>query len=200
MFTVITPTLLRKSLVKACESIDNQNSSVQHIVMVDKDESLLTDSDKQILESIRNKHREIRFTGKITGINDYGNNARNMAYQYVKGDYIFYLDDDDYYINRPFQSISLFILNNDNPDIVIFPIRRYGDRFFNIPAGRTRTCSNQFCHKPYFANTFWQWLAAVDYEADGIFLEEMINRKGSITKYFDSPLEYAEVKFSNLGK
>lgn len=199
-FSIITATIVRPTLIQTCESIDSQHfTGVQHIVMVDRHPDLLTEEQKNILDFISNDHREIHYTNKKDGLNDYGNMAKTLGFDYVTGDYMMYMDDDDQYINNPFFKLKVYIMKNGYPNIVVFPCMRYGERFFNIPAGYCRTTVHQYCFKPRFNDKEWRYGVSMTYEQDGLMLNEMLKSAGDNVKYFDCKEELAVTSVMGRG-
>src|SRR5690606_31787626 len=85
---IVTATIGRSSLANACKSVERQDyDNWEHIVVVDGE------FDSKLVERYRHPSRIILFTGGRS--NDYGNTPRNFAYNYISGDYVMYLDDDN---------------------------------------------------------------------------------------------------------
>jgi glycosyltransferase involved in cell wall biosynthesis len=161
-FTVITPTILRPTLVDTCKSIDAQAySRWQHIVVVDIPPSEILPDQQKLLEAVRHPNRLIRCCE--TSHKNFGNTCRNLAFNDVSGDYLLYLDDDDVYLGEVFQ-----ILNGRISDEVwgVFPIERFGATFLNIPPRMCHTSGIQFFCKPLYP-----WPDHDGYCADGDLIE-----------------------------
>jgi glycosyltransferase involved in cell wall biosynthesis len=60
---------------------------------------------------------------------NYGNTCRHNAWRTATGDYVYYLDDDNF-LAHPRALESLTVVTED---FAIFPILRYGSRFYNDP-------------------------------------------------------------------
>ena len=145
-FSVITPTILRPSLIETCESIDRQSyHRWQHIVMVDIPIADIPDEKLTLIDRIKHPNRLIRYCE--VAHKNVGNTCKSRAFKYVCGDYLLYLDDDDSYLGEVFE-----ILNGQIKDEVwgVFPIERFGEIFFNFPPRMCHTCSNQFFYKPLY--------------------------------------------------
>lgn len=137
-FTIITPTIGRRSLVRTCESLDAQTcQNWQHVVMVD--------GVCELPEGLAHPNRE--FHHFLERHNDGGSFARNQAHQYISGDYVLYLDDDDYYKPNALETLD----KNIKGEIFgIFPIHYCGrPHFLQIPPGENRTSICQYYHKPF---------------------------------------------------
>ena len=140
-YSIITPTLARDSLLKTCESIDNQtNPDWQHVIMCDV--ALIINPDaRKVIESVKkDPRRRIVRCGKQH--KDFGNTCRNNAYQYCSGEYILLLDDDNYYADNQ----VLETLNQVMKPWATFPMVRMGSHYSAEP-GLNRTDSAMIIHK-----------------------------------------------------
>lgn len=213
-FTIITPTLLRDSLIQTCESVDDSNyPNYQHIIIVDvvgieeMNKDLGNDEYTKylnqvfrIFKKITNKNRKIIFFHKTVKANDFGNSCRAVAYDEIDKDtdYIMYLDDDDFYINNAFNVIN-DNLSDNNPDMYYFPCLRFGEVFFNEPPGLCMTTSNQWGHKPIINNIEMRWEKdSLEYTEDGFFLEFVKKNSSDILKINSECL--VQVPKSNNGE
>lgn len=134
MFSVITPTLMRDSLIRCCRSIEEQTlASWQHVVAVDSDQY-----DDSLIAKIQHPQRTIFLCGQRFG--HYGNHARWMAWEHATSNLCIYLDDDNF-LNGPdaLANIATCLESANNPDWAIFPILRHGWWFFNDPPGMCMT-------------------------------------------------------------
>ena len=90
MFSIITPTLQRESLIRCCQSVDLQTfKDYEHIVWIDSDEI-----NCELFKSIQDDKRFIYSSKRKHG--HYGNHARNCAWKAAKGNYVIWLDDDNW--------------------------------------------------------------------------------------------------------
>ena len=88
-YTIITPTICRPTLARACQSVENQTcSDWEHIVMVDG------------VEGEDPEHPQRKIIHCERNHNDVGNTCRRDAWAYASGDYLYYLDDDNYLSHR----------------------------------------------------------------------------------------------------
>jgi len=135
--TIITPTVMRTSLWKLCNTIEEgSHKDWEHIVVVDDyhmDIPYGLEDDRRIWLCSQHRYRA------------HGNPCRAMAYWYVTGDIITYADDDNYYIND-----ALAVLNAgvEEASWGVFPMLREGNRFLNPCVGDCCTDNNQIFHKP----------------------------------------------------
>jgi len=143
-FDVITPTALRATLQRTCRSLDHQPfTGWRHLVMVDKPPAELSAADRALLEAIEHPRRQIRYCDRAHC--DFGNSCRWSAWEYSSATYILYLDDDDYYLGNALGLLHDAISRCEVPPVWgVFPVRRFGTRFFNLPPAKNDTCSNQF--------------------------------------------------------
>ena len=89
-FSIITPTLQRPSLLATCDSVDAQSyPHWQHIVMVDCETF-----DQPLLDKIITPQRMILQCE--TPHRNGGNSCRKNALSFATGDYIIFLDDDNF--------------------------------------------------------------------------------------------------------
>lgn len=157
-FTVITPTILRPTLVDTCRSIDQQSyARWQHIVVVDIPRNEVLDHQQVLIESLRHPNRSIAYCETRHG--NFGNKCRNEAFRHVSGDYLLYLDDDDVYLGEAFEQLNAAI---SDEFWGVFPIERFGQLFLNLPPQMCQTSGIQFFCKPVYP-----WPDVDDYCADG---------------------------------
>jgi glycosyltransferase involved in cell wall biosynthesis len=180
-FTIITPTVLRETLLRTCKSVDDQSyGEWQHVVMVDRPMELLTDGQQDLLKRLAHARREVRFCPQPH--KDFGNTCRKNAVDYAHGDYILYMDDDDYYLPGALEEIRKGIAGiSPAPVWGVFPILRYGQIFFRIPPGPSATCNNQFFHQPRAGGRELRYPSA-GYCADGEGSSE-----GVLRSYYHHP-------------
>jgi glycosyltransferase involved in cell wall biosynthesis len=143
-YSIITPTLVRPTLKRLCDSIDAQtNQSWEHIIMVDV--PLVFDKNKSnIVESMSNDPRR-KFFRCGQPHKNYGNTCRWNAFDKASGDYIIYLDDDDYLADdKVFET-----LEQVTKLWAIFPIMRCGNLWFCDPPGMCKTGSGMFIYRRF---------------------------------------------------
>jgi glycosyltransferase involved in cell wall biosynthesis len=191
--SIITPSINRSTLRRTVESIQCQTyDDWQYIIMLDgiKGEVALPYS------------RNMTIINTPKTYNNYGNSLRHLAWEYVEGDYIMYIDDDDYYSNpNAFADIAkeLELLS---PLVAFFPGTKGGKRFFSKDPGLSRTMSNQFIHKKYDHSgkaIIWPDTAIdnQDYGLDGEFIQSLIDAYDWVNLEIPPAVE---VPHSNYGK
>lgn len=163
-FTIITPTVQRQSLLKTCESINQQTfNSWSHVVMVD-----CAERDEELLLQIQHPQRLIFQCSKPH--RNGGNTCRHNAWQFATGTYIHMLDDDNYLSSpRVLEDIGK-LLEVHEPEWGLFPIFRHGSVFYFDPP------------KPCFFDTgnavvrrgIARWPDVNDYASDAVWLEKLL--------------------------
>lgn len=139
--SIITPTLCRPTLARLCESIESQtNDSWEHIVKIDVPIVFDTKA-RKLLDSLKHPQRKFYRCGKKH--QDYGNTCRWNAFEEATGDYIIYLDDDDY-LARPDVFADLATVT---APWAIFPIMRCGEHWFKDSPGLYKTGSGMFIYR-----------------------------------------------------
>lgn len=141
---MIMPTLVRPTLIRAVNSILSQtNQSWELLLCIDV--PLVFDKEKtERLNNLPDDPRiKIHRCGKNHG--DFGNHCRRQALDRAKGDYIIYLDDDDYLADdRVFET-----LEQVTKMWAIFPIMRCGSRWFCDPPGLNKTGNAMYLYRRF---------------------------------------------------
>ncbi len=163
-FSIITPTIQRESLVRCCESVLHQTfSDWEMLVQVDAeriDESLFA---------------RIPPTRKIwvmeCGVhhNNFGNTCRHMAWERITGDWVIYLDCDNFLVDDRILEDITQLLADVKEQWALFPIRRHGSYFFNDPPGNCQTDTANMVIRREVA----QWPDGPEYTMDGLFCEQL---------------------------
>jgi glycosyltransferase involved in cell wall biosynthesis len=167
-YTIVTPTICRRSLPRLCESIDGQTQSDwEHLVVIDMPRDNMTADQREIIKSIPRKANR-SYSHCERKHKNYGHTCRHQIWEHAKGDYIFYVDDDDYLADKD----VLRTLDSVTEPWAVFPILRRGQTFFNLPPGYCRTGTGMFIHK----RATGRWPDVDLYEADGAFVEELKQR------------------------
>ena len=139
-YSIITPTILRPGLLTACASLDEQTcTDWEHIITCDRTSS--TPEAKELLSKVVHPQRTIFDCSREH--RDYGSTCKHEIWPRAKGDYIYYLDDDNYFSHKG----VLEELKQVTGVWALFPILHYGKRFCNIPPGVDRTDTGNFLVK-----------------------------------------------------
>lgn len=168
-FTIITPTLLRSSLTRACLSVSNQSySNWEHIVVIDKPG---TDIEQFLSLNPDLVHPNRKWFVCPLRHNNVGNSCRSSMFENISWDtnYVLYLDDDNYYMKD-----ALSILNESVqalPNWGVFPITRFNEIFLNDPPGKNLTDVGQIFHKPQVGGQQIRYMNRNEYNTDGLMVE-----------------------------
>lgn len=161
-FSIITPTLNRPSLKRCCESIDNQtyNGQWQHLIGFDGVPDI----------PLNNTYHERRRLLTFRRTRAWGNYQRHAAFKYATGDYLLYLDCDNF-LTHPdaLKDIAERIELAKNPAWALFPILRHGSVFLHDPPGMCMTDTLNMIIKREYA----QWPNTEAREADGMLAEQL---------------------------
>ena len=146
-YSIITPTLGRDSLRKTCASLEAQTcTDWEHIVIFDGPGEAPSHPQRTVLHC---DHRHY----------NYGNTCRHDAWTRATGDYVYYLDDDNYLAHHG----VLEALRAVTADWAIFPILRFGERFFNDPPRVNYTDTGNILVR----REIGQWINRPDGSQDG---------------------------------
>ena len=122
LFSIIIPVYnVEKYLGECIESILNQIFTDYEIILVDDG---ATDSSGRICDFYAEKHSQITVIHKPNGGSS---DARNVGTAAAKGDYIIYVDSDDYVISSAFLENLHNHLNDKKTDIVLYKFREFAD-------------------------------------------------------------------------
>ena len=185
MFTIITPTIGRSTLLKTCESVNNQTcSDWEHLVIYDGPEQ-----EVEVFKLIKHPQRKIMFSGRNFG--DYGHSIRFFAWELAKYNYLMYIDDDDYYHEECLKVLQ----SNMDPNInfVFFPCRRLGCKFLNLPPRLGSTVSCQYAHKKQDQNGCPIRFSPGGYRHDGYWIQEMVENYPYQVIDPECPMVYVDV-------
>ena len=158
--SIITPTLQRDSLRRCCESVDRQSySDWEHIVQVD---SSILDCD--LVFPLAHPSRHFKLCG--TCHQDFGNTCRSMGWERSTGDYVLYLDDDNFLAHSEALS-DIAIALESCPEWAVFPILRHGNNFFTDDPRSCHTDTANMVVRRDLAC----WPSGPEYTMDGIFCD-----------------------------
>jgi glycosyltransferase involved in cell wall biosynthesis len=161
-FSIITPTLLRPSLTRTCESVQSQTyRDFEHIVSFDGSHHA---SDSPL-------PKDIIFVTTGSRVSDFGNTPRHLGWTYAAGDWCLYLDDDNYLADDLVLEDLATAMRDTPADVgfVLVPVLRFEHIFLADPPGVCRTDSANLVIRREFA----EWPSRPEYTADGIFAEEL---------------------------
>ena len=167
-YTIVTPTICRPSLLRLCRSIDEQTQSDwEHLVVIDMPRNRLAKNQREVIASIPTKaSRSYSYCDRKH--NNYGHTCRHHGWEHATGEYVLYIDDDDYLADRD----VLNTLDTVTDPWAVFPVLRHGNVFLNLPPGLGNTGTGMFIHK----REIGRWPDMDCYGADGAFIEELKQR------------------------
>lgn len=123
-FTIIIPVFnTEKYLEKCIDSVIRQKFDDYEIIIVN-DKS--NDNSKIICEKYKSMYTNINFIDKRE--NEGLSEARNSALRIAKGEYIIFLDSDDWLIEGSLLDVNNIILNKYRPDIIINRVSFYYEK------------------------------------------------------------------------
>lgn len=161
LITIITPTVQRLSLAVCCESVNQQTfKEWEHIVMVDK----LT-IDEHIFGAIDHPQRFVYACDRE--YRNGGNTPRHLGWQHATGDWVYYLDDDNFLATPDALKRIANALEGVEEKWAIFPIHRHGSRFyFDPPQSCYFDTGNAIARREVA-----QWPDIDGYASDAVWLE-----------------------------
>lgn len=165
-FSIICPTIQRESLVRCCRSVVNQSfSSCEMIVQVDAERI-----DEKLFDRIH-PTRKIWVEECGEHHNNFGNTCRHLAWKRATGNWVLYLDCDNYLADEHVLG-DLAVILSTVPHWAIFPILRFGHYFLWDPPGVCRVDTSNMLIRREIA----QWPSGPEYTMDGIFCEQLKTR------------------------
>lgn len=115
-FSIIVPAYNVAQYIEECvESVLNQDYNNYEVIIVDDG---ATDETPQIIDTIAQQSEKVKVLHKENGG---ASSARNQGIQAAIGDYILFLDGDDFWSSKNFLSSLEVVLATDKKDIIIFP-------------------------------------------------------------------------------
>jgi glycosyltransferase involved in cell wall biosynthesis len=189
-FSIITPTINRKFLEICCESVESQSfDSWEHIVVCD------IPGTKQPEWSVHPQRRWINCP-KHHGC--FGNFCRHLGGRNAAGEWIGYIDDDDFYADRDgFRRVLNAVIDlKAGQEWIVAPMLYAGELWPGEPVvGKIGTC--QMFHRRKLALRSILWPAIEAYAADGIFAESLFKTYGEPARVTGRAI--AAVEFHNFG-
>lgn len=160
-FSVIIPVYNVENYLHECvDSIVNQTCQDFELILIDNGS---TDSSGKICDEYAAKYPNVRVKHLMPNIMASG--ARNEGQALAKGEYILFIDSDDYYIdNKVFEKLKEKTLTN--PDVVLFnhmnffeKTGTYGKKLYNMDVdteGRSAVdICNELIDKDSYYNSAW---------------------------------------------
>ena len=130
-FSIIVPAYNEAQYIEECvESVLNQDYDNFEVIVVDDG---ATDETPQIIDSLAQKSKKVKVIHQKNG----GlSAARNSGIEAASGDYILFLDGDDFWSDNSFLTCLDNMITKEMVDVVIFPFTYYYqnklvEKFFN---------------------------------------------------------------------
>ncbi|QIM62299.1 hypothetical protein A1D29_02710 [Pasteurellaceae bacterium Orientalotternb1] len=142
-FSVIIPIYNLEGYIEKCiDSVLNQSFHDYEIILVNDGS---TDTSKKICQNYVSENI-ILINKENGGLSD----ARNIGIKNSSGDYLLFLDGDDFWSEKNFLEELNKIINDDAPDLIVFPLSYYYNsnnikfNCFNINYDKTLNFSRDF--------------------------------------------------------
>ncbi len=160
-YTIITPTLLRPSLARLCDSIDAQtDTDWEHLVAVDT-----LAHDASLLARVEHPNRRIVFSAHPTGDWASACAARRSMWPLAHGDYLLYIDDDNYLADNE----VLATLRFATKPVVLWGLLFHGVHASPLPIRVGRSDTNQFMVR----RDVGRWPERSARDGDGVLIERL---------------------------
>ncbi|SFR76288.1 Glycosyltransferase involved in cell wall bisynthesis [Streptococcus equinus] len=115
-FSIIVPAYNVAQYIEECvESVLNQDYDNYEVIVVDDG---ATDETPQIIDNLAKKSEKVIALHKENGG---ASSARNQGIQVSSGDYVLFLDGDDFWTSKSFLSSLEVVLTTNEKDVIIFP-------------------------------------------------------------------------------
>lgn len=128
MISVVTPTYNRKEMLNdVIKCLTEQTYSDWELIIID---DCSTDGTEEMMKQYK-KNSKIRYYRNEKNMKNPGIN-RNKGFNLAKGDYVVFMDDDDYYIdNTFFERVMSIYSNNKNKDLCLVTANSYTESVCN---------------------------------------------------------------------
>lgn len=126
-FSIIVPVYnVEKYLEKCLDSLVNQTYKNYEVILINDGS---TDRSKNICEKITNKNNNfILINQENKGLSG----ARNTGLKYVNGDYILFVDSDDWIDTNCLEKINKEILSDNELDLILFPYIKENNKSIQV--------------------------------------------------------------------
>lgn len=139
-FSIIIPVYNTEKYIKKClESVQNQTCKDYEVIIINDGS---TDNSENIIKEWAEKNTQIEKcikTYKNTGLSE----ARNRGVKLSKGEYIFFLDSDDYIDSNLLEVVNNFIEYEKNVDLYRIPKRIIDENSNVISEDKVKTFSKK---------------------------------------------------------
>jgi len=193
-FSIITPTILRPSLKKLCDSLDAQTfKDWHHLIAVDR--IVHKNDPPTVLDDLSLNQRYIYNCG--VEHRNFGNSCRHNTWVYAAGRYLIYADCDNFFCHdEALSELASAIKSAEFPDWGIMPMWRHGRPFFNDPPGNCLVDTANL----YIKRDIGQWPDGPEYTMDGLWIEELKRNPEYIYKALPDVRPVINMPYSSEGK
>lgn len=158
LFSIIIPLYnCEKFIAKCLLSVLNQNFNNYEILIIN---DCSKDSSLKICTKYKEKYPKIKIINQK--INKGVSNSRNLGIKSSIGEYIIFLDSDDYLEKFSLYKLSKFIEKNKNADTIVTPHNANSDgKFFNKKITKINNNDNKIKYIneiPYFIGYCWRFV------------------------------------------
>jgi len=162
-FSIITPTVQRRSLLNTCTSVEMQTfSNWEHLVQIDS-----ATLNEELLGIIRHPQRIIGQCA-VSHRNG-GNTCRHLAWSMATGDWVLHLDDDNHLADPHILADLATALEGVEEQWCLFPILRHGLPFyFDPPVPNYFDTANAVVRREV-----GRWPDIDDYASDGVWVNAL---------------------------
>lgn len=151
--SIIIPVYKTAATLDRCvQSVTSQASADSQIILVDDGSP---DCCGQLCDEWAVRDRRIRVIHKPNGgLSD----ARNAGIHCAKGDYLAFVDSDDYLADGTLPALSTYLDNHKDVDLLEFPVRCEGDKRQDLaPTDKTFATASEYWHATMAWNHSYAW-------------------------------------------
>ncbi|NLZ38774.1 MAG: glycosyltransferase [Firmicutes bacterium] len=165
-------------------SLLNQSNKNFEIILVNDGS---TDNTLEVVERILSKNNLINY--KIVNKENGGvSSARNVGILEAQGEYLYFLDGDDYVSPNMVSIVNSYIINNNYPDIIAWGydnvdengnvLREYFDRFDKNKIKLQKMTGLEALENILLNKTFWIWTCSAVYKKELITYNNLFYSEG----------------------
>lgn len=136
-------------------------------MVIDLPEQKMTPSQSKVISSI-SKHSNRIFLHCSVRHKNYGHTCRHHSWARSRGEYILYVDDDDYFADNG----VLEVLDSVTQLWAVFPVVKWRQKWLAVPPRMGATGTGMFLHRKEIG----RWPDSDLYEADGLFVTELVEK------------------------
>lgn len=153
LFTLIVPVYNVEPFLEEClNSIKNQTFNDFECVVVDDGS---TDNSSSICDKYANEDKRFRCVHKINGgLSD----ARNAGIEKAQGEYVLFIDSDDYISIRTLEVFVIYIQRYNTPDMICLGLESFGVTSYTYPFVKDETYieGSRAVQKSYYERKWYE--------------------------------------------